>query len=134
MSTIIVIDRITELPIEPQVAAIDGDWVSETLTNGSVIKYEYHPPVLTVDPIRIITVRAFMQRFTQAERIAMRASVDDIIVDMMEDLRMASYVDLDDATLAAGLGYVNYITLIAAPRPAEMLVDGTLAEKYSGIL
>ena len=55
------------------------------------------------ESIRLISTRAFMSRLAQSERIALRASADDIVIDMMEDLRMATYVDLDDAGLAAGL-------------------------------
>ena len=86
--TITVLDKATGLPVDPQVSPVDGDWVQETLADGTVKEYEYHDAVApVVDPIRIITVRAFMKRFTQAERIAMRTSTDDIVIDLMSDLK-----------------------------------------------
>ena len=96
------------------------------------------PSNATVNPappaIRHITTRAFMQRLTQAERIALRASTDDIVIDMLDDIRMASYIDLDNATLAAGLGYLDSLGLIATAQVTDMVIDGTELEAYRGVL
>jgi len=142
--SIVVVDRITELPIDPQIAPVDGDWIIETLESGSILKYEYHPVVQYVSPIRLITVRAFMNRLELTERVALRASEDAIVVDMQEDLKLASYVDLDDAGLAFGLAYLAKLTeapypvidvaIIPVQQVSDMVLDGTQPEAYLGIL
>lgn len=128
-----IVDKSTgeTFPGEPN----DGDWVRETHPDGSITEYEWHTPVAPeVIPIRIITVRAFMKRLAQSERIALRGSSDAIVVDLMEDLRMAAYVDLDDAELPAGLAYVESLGLIANAQLTALLADGTEAEAYNGVL
>ena len=92
------------------------------------------PIVRTPTPIRVITVRALMNRLAQSERIAIRASIDDIVIDMMEDLRLASYVNLDDARLTMGLSYLNGLGLVAAEQVTNVLVNGTSSEAYRGVL
>ena len=77
-----------------------------------------------------ITKRSFMQRFTQAERIAVRNSVDDIVIDIHEDLKMASNVDLSLAKVKASLEYLVYIEILEPERVAEMLVEGTATEAF----
>jgi hypothetical protein len=78
----------------------------------------------TPPPIRKITKRAFMQRFTQAERIAIRKSVDDIVIDIHEDLKMASIVDLDLQDTINGVAYLGSIGLLTTSQ-ADLLRDGT---------
>lgn len=135
MSHIItVIDKATGLAIDPQVAPVEGDWI-QSVGHDDTTYYEFHEPVvLEYDPIRLISVRAFMQRLAQTERTDMRNSTDDIIVDMMDDLRMSTYVDLDGASLLPGLGYANSLGLIAAHQLVDMVIDGTEAESYNGVL
>ena len=87
----------------------------------------------SVPSVRYITVRAFMKRFTQAERIFLRLTQDDTLIDMMEDLKMASYVDLQDAELAAGIAQVVQLpsfTSIAS----VILREGEEHEEYRGVL
>ena len=84
----------------------------------------------TPKPIRVITKRAFMQRFDQVERIAIRNSTDDIVIDIYEDLKMASSVDLDLQDTIDAVNYLNtngYLTVKTIP---ELLADGTKAEQY----
>lgn len=88
----------------------------------------YNPPKPPV--IRVLGKRSFMQRFTQAERIAIRNSTDDIVIDIHEDLKMTSFVDLDHPDTEASLRYLTFIGLLAEGRKEEMLVDGEEAEKY----
>ena len=143
--SIIVLDKATGLPLDPQNPPSNGDWVRETSANGMITEYEWHSPDAPAsNPIRIITVRAFMKRFTMTERIAMRSSVDPIVVDLMEDLRLASYVDLDDPDILPGLYYIAGLTsdpdpvidvaIIAADRVTPLTADGTAAEEYKGVL
>lgn len=84
--------------------------------------------------IRVISIRAFMQRFNQSERIAIRNSTDDIVIDIHEDLKMALYVNLDDDDTGQALDYLTSVGLIEASRKAEILADGTEVEKYEGAL
>ena len=79
----------------------------------------------TPDAIRKITKRAFMQRFTQAERIAIRASVDDIVIDIHEDLKATNSVELDLTDTASALAYLVSVAILTS---AEILADGTEAE------
>ena len=75
-----------------------------------------------------------MNRLTQPERIALRESTNSIVIDMMEDLRMAAYVDLDDAKLTPGLAYLESLGLIATSQITDMVIDGTEAEEYNGVM
>jgi len=98
----------------------------------------------TPAPVRLITVRAFLNRFTVTERITLRtvAETDPLINDMLEDLKLAAYVDLDDAGILPGLYYLAQLTsapdpvvavqVITYPRIAELTIDGTGAEEYTG--
>ena len=83
--------------------------------------------------IRFITVRAFMKRFTQAERIFLRLTQDDTLIDMMEDLKMASYVDLQDAELAAGIAQVVQLPSFTS-MALVILREGEEHEEYRGVL
>jgi len=142
--SIIVIDKATGLAVDPQVSPVEGDWIEETI-NGLITRHEYHETTSIIEePVRLITVRAFMKRLDLAERVALRASVDYIVIDMMDDLRMAAYVDLDDGEMAFGLSYLAKLTadpypviadaLIAPEQVAAMVIDGTAAEAYLGVL
>lgn len=86
----------------------------------------------TKPKVRLITKRSFMQRFTQAERIAIRNSNDDIVIDIHEDLKMASNVDLDLEALPLALQYLNALGILEADRIDELLVDGLESEKFNG--
>ena len=82
----------------------------------------------TPDTIRKITKRAFMRRFTQAERIAIRASSDDIVIDIHEDLKATNNVDLDLEDTANALAYLVSAAILTSDRPDEILADGTQEE------
>lgn len=86
------------------------------------------PPVVIDTGIRRITKRSFMRRFTLAERIAIRTSTDSIVIDLHEDLKMASNVDLDIPELTAGLQYLVSQNILTADRAAELTVDGSTEE------
>ena len=79
-------------------------------------------------PIRTITKRSFMQRFEQAERIAIRKSDDDIVIDIHEDLKLASYVDLDDLGVIGAVGYLVAIDLVSEDSQTQLFADGTERE------
>lgn len=68
-----------------------------------------------------LTRLEFLTRFTASERIAIRASTDPIVVDFMELLNLASYVDVGDQNTIDGVNYLASQNLIAASRVAEIL-------------
>ena len=78
--------------------------------------------------VREISTRSFMRRFTPPERVLIRASTDDIVVDIHEDLRFARSVDLDLTDVSQGLAYLVTQSIIASNRPAIILRDGTADE------
>jgi len=80
------------------------------------------------DAIRKISKRAFMQRFTQPERTAIRKSSDDIVIDIYEDLQAVNNVDLDHPDTEASLNYLTSAEILTAGRKDEILVDGTSEE------
>lgn len=88
---------------------------------------------IVIPGIRKITKRAFMQRLTQPERTLIRKSTDDIVIDVHEDLKIASFVDLDLTGLQAALGYFVTIGILTESRVPEILVDGNEEEKYRGV-
>lgn len=99
-----------------------------------VHKYsDYQSYLKTKTGIRKITKRAFLQRFTQPERTAIRKSTDDIVIDVHEDLKLASFVDLDLQDLRNVLAYFVSISILVPERVDELLVDGTEEEKYRGV-
>ncbi len=91
----------------------------------SIIKIEQN-----TGTILKITKRAFMKRFTLDERIAIRNSTDDVIIDVYEDLKLASYVELDTQDVSDALNYMVSVGILESSRVDEMLVDGTELEAY----
>jgi len=81
--------------------------------------------VAVPDPLARWLHKAIVKRrLTAAERIAIRAAAlsDPIIGDFMDLLDSADLVFLDDADLAAGLGYLVSVGLLGAGRVAEILI------------
>ena len=100
------------------------------------------------DRSQIISVRAFEQRFTTAERHAMRNSPDIDVEDIYISALRSTYVDLNDPLITQGLQYILY-SLLTVPnirdssvmtvvddslRLVELLVKGTDSEKFNGVL
>lgn len=79
-------------------------------------------------PIRKISKRAFMRRFTQTERTAIRVSADDIVIDIHEDLKSTNTVRLDLQDTIDSLGYLVAVGILTSGRPTEILIDGTEEE------
>lgn len=114
------------------------EWVEGIPDEGQEVRYVhedghevhttyFHPAVPA--PLRIITKRAFMQRFTRDERISIRNSADDIIIDVYEDLKLASFIDLDTPDVAQALSYMASINIIEEHRIPTLLIDGLDTEK-----
>ncbi len=85
----------------------------------------------TPSKIRVITKRAFMQRFDQVERITIRNSVDDIVIDIYEDLKIASNVNLDLQDTIDALNYLDSQGLLTVSTVEGLLRDGTQEENSS---
>ena len=107
----------------------DGSFSSPTLITPDATEF-VDTSAYTNPAIRIISTRAFLRRFSSAERKSVRESTYDAVIEMFEDLQFASYVDLDTIDLS---GLVS-LTYIGSERPAEILVNGTTEEKYNGTL
>ena len=100
------------------------------------------------EPIIIIAVAAFKKRLTIAERHAVRTTDDIYVTDIYDALIGSGYVNFNDDDVEIGLWYVlNYLITIPNvqdanvmtvldrdSRLAELLVDGTVLEKYNGVL
>ena len=72
---------------------------------------------------RTCTPLAFLERFTQVERIAIRraARANDALEDWLDMLRAAQEVDLDDPRTQAGVRAMVEARLITPERAAEVL-------------
>ncbi len=68
-----------------------------------------------------LTKLQFLRLFTTAERIAIRASADPVIVDFLQLLDLAQDVRLDDPDTVQGVHYLESEGLIAPGRAAEIL-------------
>tara|TARA_R110002020_G_scaffold147185_2_gene322336 strand:- start:5216 stop:5545 length:330 start_codon:yes stop_codon:yes gene_type:complete len=82
-----------------------------------------------VGVIRVITKRAFMKRIDQADRISIRKSTDDFVIDIHEDLKSASSVDLDDLDTIAGVDYLIAQNLLTNTNLEALFNNGTESTK-----
>ena len=118
---------------------IDGDFVEKDLPNGGKMRYTYYVPVpeepedTTPPSIRKITKRSFMRRLDITERIAIRNSTNDLVIDIHEDILTASNVDLDLQDTFDALTYLSLQGLLSVHTEPELLADGTIDEEYRGI-
>lgn len=86
-------------------------------------KSVWNPSYLRFDHITTqLTRLEFLTRFTASERIAIRASANPNVIDFMELLNLATYVDVGDQTTIDGVNYLASQNLIAAGRVAEILI------------
>lgn len=82
-------------------------------------------------PIRRITRLAYRNRFSLAEKVAMKTSSDPVVRVMEDDLMAATFVNLDDPATVAGIDYLvtsAEFPTIDAGRMAALLADGTETE------
>lgn len=68
-----------------------------------------------------ITKLRFLNRFTISERLAIRASTDPVVNDIMKLLEVAEFVDTSDPNTIGGVNYLASVALIAPSRVAEVL-------------
>lgn len=68
-----------------------------------------------------LTKLRFLNRFTMQERIAIRASTDPIVNDIMQLFDAAEYISTTDSNTIQGIGYLNAVGVLSNPRMAEVL-------------
>ena len=80
-------------------------------------------PAVEPAPVFVWDRIDFMRRFTSAERIAAREreGTDPIMADFFDLLRQAPVVRSNDLDVAAGLGYMTAVGILATGRAAEIL-------------
>lgn len=118
----------------------DGEYTVTEYASGRVERRLPSAPNI-VAAIRSISALAFIRRFTDDEWAALDvASIDDPAAGaavrrakaklrrFLTKLLLRKLVHLDDADLADDLAKLVAANLLAANRPAEILVDGTEAE------
>lgn len=104
--------------------AIDGSAdVMGKLYNNTDNSWSTVPPT-PPPPIRNITKRAFMKRIDQADRILIRKSTDDIVIDIHEDLKIATSVDLDDQDVIDAIAYLSSQSLLLNTDIDNLRADG----------
>ena len=69
----------------------------------------------------VITKLQFLSRFTMQERLAIRASTDPVVQDIMNLLNLATEVNVTDQQTMMGVGYLAMVGLIDNLRVAEIL-------------
>lgn len=86
------------------------------LWNAATLDWDIDAPA----PVQAWTPLEFMQRFTVAERVAVRAArlTDPVIDDFLALLEMAGDVRSDSATVQQGLGYLVSVNLLTGARAA----------------
>lgn len=119
-----VIDVLTDNGWTTQEPTKTGQRVRETtyLPNGGISVIEY---VFVTEPVvdMRITKLAFKQRFTQAERIAIReaAKVSPLVYDFEDLVNSATFVDLSREDTDTAVFTLEKIGLIATGRASEIL-------------
>ena len=108
----------TDVPDE----AANGDgWVDGQLVKP-VIPDPVEPPTPVVVPPKVSAVE-YKMLFTSAERIAAKASVDPVIMDLQELLNdpRVTTVDLGLQSIQDALSYMTALGILAEGRKAEIL-------------
>lgn len=97
----------------PGATLVDGDWVNPAAQ-------EPVPPVVKPPMVTVITYKLL---FTSAERIAVKASADPVIIDLQELMNdpRTTHVDLALQSISDALDYMTALALIAPGRKAEIL-------------
>lgn len=108
----------TEVPDE----AMQGDTFEDGVLTPKPI-----PAPVAVEPVAPVppkvSVIEYKMLFTSAERIAVKASVDPIIIDLQELMNdpRTTTVDLSLQSISDALDYMTAIGLIAVGRKAQIL-------------
>ncbi len=105
--------------------------IHELIEGGYRIKSVPIPEI----PIRVISLRAFFERIPSASRKLIKKSNSEGVQDVMEGLRLSTYVDLDSPITTRDL--TTLITEIMVTQDEVntlILIDGQEYEKYNGVL
>jgi hypothetical protein len=131
-------DGIVQLVIESEVDpdGTNGEWVAcgdagpGWLYDGSMFTA---PPDPAPTPVRTLTKLQYMNRFTDGELASIyTAAKSNVAVEIwLEKFKLASEVNLDDASTVAGLQAMEAVGLLASGRAAEIL--GTSEDCLAGI-
>ena len=68
-----------------------------------------------------LTKTQFKRLFTQAERIAIRNSADDVVIDFFDLANTADEINLDDPDVIAGVQYLEANGILLSGRASEIL-------------
>lgn len=116
------------LGFEQVVEATEGAYLGGQYTNGQFVPM---PADVAVPPATspIMTKLAFLRRFTQSERLAIRAAkaTDPIIEDADALMQLAQEIDVTDADTAGYVGYLAQRGFVAPERAAEILAPEIVA-------
>ena len=113
------------LGFDQVVEAMDGAYLHGRYEDGHFVP----PPVPEPGPvpvaITVMTKLSFLRRFTQAERLAIRAAkaTDPVIEDADALMQLAEEIDVADPDTVHYVGYLAQQGLIAPSRVAEILAE-----------
>ena len=104
---------------EGEALILNEEWPAAALAAFRTFRVE----VLEEAVPREITAYAFMMRFTQAERSAIRAAtaVNEDLADLYDRQRAAQTINLDDPEVASGLLLLERAGILAVGRVVEIL-------------
>lgn len=106
---------------------VDGDFIRIEYDNGSSEEKFFYTPAVTPDPaptpVRTLTKLQYMNRFTDDELAGIyTAAKSNVAVEIwLEKFKLASEVNLDDASTVAGLQAMEVVGLLAPGRSTEIL-------------
>ena len=91
------------------------------------------PVPTTVAPPPYITVYAFKNRFTQAERVAIRTAAATVaaVADYLDMVASRNYVDLSDPTTTADVNALVTASLLTSARAAAILSLTIQPQEYA---
>jgi len=115
--------------VRPQWRLIDGDWQEPDLAPEL-------PPAPEAPSDMRVTQLAFLQRFTLAERMSIRAArtTDPVVDDFMDLVDKATFIDLARDDTEAGVGYLVQIGKVTAERAESILTAPVQAvERPQGV-
>ncbi len=105
------------------------DW---NIPNASIHEFEDKIPDLNihswdaendcfVQSAKIYTKLQFLSRLTIGERMAIRASTDPVVNDIMSLLDVAEYISTNDPNTIQGIQYLYSVGLLTVERMTEVL-------------
>lgn len=114
------------LGYDAAVDAPDDAFLGQQYVDGQFVP----APVAEPEPVApittpIMTKLTFLRRFTQAERIAIRAAktTDPVIEDADALMQLAEEIDVTDMDTVQYVGYLAQKGFLDAPRPAVILAE-----------